>query len=110
MDLPSFEQLIQVIRTLERESEFVHLVLMSADGEAQFLQVADEDFRASLQAAFTSGKLALGLLGWEQTEEGWQAKKGLFPWHEDEELEGLFERLCDDASESVEAEFRGRGN
>ena len=106
MKLPSFEQLHQVIRTLERESEFVHLVLMSADGEAQFLEVAEKDFRASLQAAFTGGKLALGLLGWENTEKGWQAKKGLFPWHQDAELGALSERLCDEAVESVEEAFR----
>ena len=64
MDRPSFEELIQLLRTLAHEFEFVRVVMGSAEGEVRFIEVTDEAaFRLELRQAFEAGLLELGLLG-----------------------------------------------
>ena len=49
------------------------------------------------------------MLGWEVRKETVQAKNVLFPWHKDDEtLQQLFDRLCDEGAESVGQEFQHR--
>ena len=49
------------------------------------------------------------MLGWEVTKETVQAKNLLVPWHKDDEmLQQLLDRLCEEGAESVEEELKRR--
>ena len=104
---PGFEELLQVVRAIAAATplEFMRVVLASSD-EVRFIEATDEpEFRRELEAALREGFQALGMLGWEVREEAVQAKNLLFPWHKDNEaLQELFDRLCDEGAESVERE------
>ena len=108
---PTFEQLLQVIRTLAESTDidFVRIVLASSQ-DVRFIEVTDNpELRTELQEAFQEGFLALGLLGWEVADEKVQTKAILFPWHqENETLCGLFDRLSEEAADSVREEFERR--
>ena len=69
---PSPDQLIQIIRTLAHDYDFVRVVLASTQGDTQpdtqgdvqFIEVSDgPGFRTDLQQALRDGLTALGLLG-----------------------------------------------
>ncbi len=96
---PGFEELLQLVRAAAAATplEFMRLVLASSQGEVRFVEVTDKpEFRRELEAAFRENFQALGMLGWEVSEETVQAKNLLFPWHKDDEtLRVLFDRLCD---------------
>ena len=64
MGRPSFEELIQVLRTLANDLEFVRVVMGCAEGEVRFVEITDDaGFRLELRQAFEAGLLELGLLG-----------------------------------------------
>lgn len=105
---PDFEQLLRVIRivTDRTQYDYSRVVLASCEGEIQFLEVADTiEFQAELGEAFTTGFLALGLLGWQMDEGMLRAHKLLFRWHTDSKLKELFDRLCEAGVESVTEEI-----
>ncbi len=92
---PSLDQLIQIVRTLAHDDDFVRVVLASTEGnlqdDVQFIEVSDgPEFRTELHQAQRDGLTALGLLGWERKDGTLQAKGGMFPWH-DESLKELFD-------------------
>ena len=81
---PTFEELLQIIRTAAEstENDLIRVVLASSQGDVRFIEVTDGiEFRTKLEKAFREGYLALGLLGWELTAETIQARSMLFPWH-----------------------------
>ena len=89
---PSLDQLLQIIRTLAHDDDFVRVVLASTQdntqpdtqGNVKFIEVSDgPEFRTDLQQALRDGLTALGLLGWEFKDGTLQAKGGLFPWHDE---------------------------
>jgi hypothetical protein len=110
---PGFEQLFQIVQSVARTAplEFMRVVLASADGEVEFLEVLENPaFRKELQEAYRRGLLPLGLLAWEMTAGSLQAKGTLFPWHRgDKTLEELFRRLCEDGVDHVKEELKRRG-
>ena len=107
---PSLDQLLQIIRTLAHDDDFVRVVLASTQdntqpdtqGNVKFIEVSDgPEFRTDLQQALRDGLTALGLLGWEFKDGTLQAKGGLFPWH-DESLRELFERVSEEGVDRVQ--------
>ena len=93
---PSFDQLIQITRTLAHDDDFVRVVLASTQShtqgdtqsDVQFIEVSDSpEFRTDLQQALRDDLIALGLLGWEFREGTLQAKGGLFPWHDESDID-----------------------
>lgn len=105
---PDFEQLLRVIRIVTDQTryDYSRVVLASCEGEIQFLEVADTiEFQAELAEAFTTGFLALGLLGWQMDEGILRPHKLLFRWHTDLKLKELFDRLCEAGVESVTKEI-----
>ena len=107
---PSLDQLLQIIRTLAHDDDFVRVVLASTQdntqpdtqGNVKFIEVSDgPEFRTDLEQALRDGLTALGLLGWEFKDGTLQAKGGLFPWH-DESLRELFERVSEEGVDRVQ--------
>ena len=109
---PTFEELLQVIPAVAHSSyyQFVRVVLASTEGDVRFIEVSEgSEFRTQLEQVFQGGFLALGVLGWERGDEGWQAKSILFPWHEESQvLTELFERLCKEGVEQVRGDLERR--
>jgi hypothetical protein len=105
---PDFGQLLRVIRIVTDQTryDYSRVVLASCEGEIQFLEVADTiEFQAELGEAFTTGFLALGLLGWQMDDGILRAHKLLFRWHTDSKLKELFDRLCEAGVKSVTEEI-----
>jgi len=103
---PDFEQLLQIIRVSAKHYECAHVVLASLEGY-RFLEVNDHLSR-DLEAGLSDGYLALGLLGWRISPEGFQAQKLFFRWHEASELGELFDDICDAGADSARKQLQDR--
>jgi hypothetical protein len=101
---PDFEQLLQIIHVSANHYECAHVVLASLEGY-RFLEVNDQLPR-ELEAGLEDGYLALGLLGWRISAEGFQAQKLFFRWHEAPELGELFDDICDAGADSARKQLR----
>lgn len=95
---------------LARDCEFVRVVMISTGGDVRFEAVSPVlRFRVRMKEALQGRFIALGLLGWRSTGNGWQAKRILFPWHADDEiLDEIFQRLCEEAAHSAKKAFERR--
>lgn len=99
------DRLLAVIYVMTKGSylEKVHVVFVSVDGEYEFVEVAEtEEFENTAAILIENDFLALGLIGWKIGLTYVQARKHIFPWHEDDHLHAVLQGACEAGVDNVE--------
>lgn len=104
---PSFEELIQIVRTNVQTNPFDSLrVLLLSRADLDLIEAVDNpDFRAQMQESMRGGLTPVGTLSLQGLGHQIEARRSVFPWHrDDEEMVELFDLVSSEVIDCIREE------